>query len=587
MGVSNSTERDYTHRTARGSLIGIEVVDIHTKQPIYRRFTRIRYAFPPRGDRRWRKPEPLPPDWIFSNGNNNPRDYSKFGAICPQTGIDDAVRPEKWAEGESNEMDEDCLFLNVWTPPGGEGPRGGWPVQFDVPGSGFQRGSGMQHTFLDPVDIFRENRANPRIVVSPNFRCGVLGFLASEELRIDSEDSKSDPYAASGNYGLWDIRMAIEWTFNNVFLFGGNPYNICVGGDGRTTAFQLHFDAFHPSGRSIIRRAFLFSGAVCVQPAVAQSTKPRAQFAELCDHLNIDNDTLPSKYTVRLLRGVSAEKLMSVVQKMDTTFDPITDGQDGFIPTDFMQSIWSGALGRRLKERTIQVLIGDPSGERCVYERLMRKREEGIIQGFPRIVQNRQALITSLSAYYPETVVNALVAKYSIENKDWSNIHCDIMADVECHAAVRGFAHGLAKGGMTAQDVLRYHIAWKCKALDQYIDPGTGVCHAMDVPIWWHSGWRAGFSERDKQDVLNFTEPFARFLRGDISARSGWGTDVEADVRLLCPDGAVIVGKDPLWKSKLEVWNVVQNAQRSRHVRGGSAGSTKTLPTMSTMYELA
>ena len=275
-------------------------MDNHTKQPVYRRFTRIRYAFPPRGDRRWRKPEPLPADWIFSNGNNKPRDYRRFGAICPQTAVDPAINYTKWAEYQNNDTDEDCLFLNIWMPAGGEGPRGGWPVQFDIPGSGFQRGHGMQHTFLDPIDIYRENRDSPRIIVSPNFRCGVFGFLASEELLLDSKDLKSDPYVASGNFGLWDIRMAIEWTFANIHLFGGNPHNICVGGDGPTTAYQLHFDAFQPVGRRLIRRAFLFSGAVCVQPSIPQSTKPRAQFTELCKRLNIDNDTLPSEDKVRL-----------------------------------------------------------------------------------------------------------------------------------------------------------------------------------------------------------------------------------------------------------------------------------------------
>lgn len=471
-------------------------------------------------------------------------------------------------------------------PAGGEGPRGGWPVQFDIPGSGFQRGHGMQHTFLDPIDIYRENRDSPRIIVSPNFRCGVFGFLASEELLLDSKDLKSDPYVASGNFGLWDIRMAIEWTFANIHLFGGNPHNICVGGDGSTTAYQLHYDAFQPVERRLIRRAFLFSGAVCVQPSIPQSTKPRAQFTELCKRLNIDNDTLPSEDKVRLLRGVSAEKLMSVVQKMETNFDPVTDGQGGFIAADLMQSIWSGALGRRLKERAVQVLIGDPSGERSVYELLMRRREEGSIPGFPRFVQSRQALVTSLRAYYPEAVAKALVAKYSTENKDWSNIHCDIMADVECHAAVRGFAHSLIKGGMSTQNVLRYHIAWRSKAFEKYLQPGTGICHATDVPIWWHSGWRAGFSEREKQDVLNFTRPFARFLRGDVSARFGWGTEVESEFRMLAPDGAVVVAKDPLWANKLEIWNVVQNAQnQQRHSRADSGGSVK--PPQQVLYGLA
>lgn len=130
MANSNTAERTYVLRTARGSLMGTEVVDTQTNKPIYRRYARIRYAMPPVGDRRWRKPEPLPPDWIFSDGNNRPRDYRKFGAICPQLdGVNNLLNGKQCTEAP-NDLNEDCLFLNIWVPAGGEGPAGGWPVQF-------------------------------------------------------------------------------------------------------------------------------------------------------------------------------------------------------------------------------------------------------------------------------------------------------------------------------------------------------------------------------------------------------------------------------------------------------------------------
>lgn len=130
MGAPNIAERTYVLQTARGSLSGTEIIDTRTKQPIYRRYARIRYALPPVGDRRWRKPEPLPSDWIFSDGNNHPRNYRKFGAICPQVNtFSDLLTGGDCPEIE-NDMSEDCLFLNIWVPAGGEGPAGGWPVQF-------------------------------------------------------------------------------------------------------------------------------------------------------------------------------------------------------------------------------------------------------------------------------------------------------------------------------------------------------------------------------------------------------------------------------------------------------------------------
>lgn len=130
MADFNSAERAYVLQTARGSLMGTEVVDTRTNKPLYRRFARIRYAMPPVGDRRWRKPEPLPSDWIFSDGNNHPRNYRRFGAICPQIdNVTSLLNGMKFTEAQSD-MSEDCLFLNIWVPAGGEGPAGGWPVQF-------------------------------------------------------------------------------------------------------------------------------------------------------------------------------------------------------------------------------------------------------------------------------------------------------------------------------------------------------------------------------------------------------------------------------------------------------------------------
>jgi carboxylesterase type B len=131
MGATGSTRKNHVLTTARGALIGTEVCDTKTYRPIYRLYARIRYALPPTGDRRWQKPEPLPADWIFSDGNSHPRDYRRFGPICPQLDGDaGAVDMSQWQEVEENIMDEDCLYLNIWVPADGDIPSAGWPVQF-------------------------------------------------------------------------------------------------------------------------------------------------------------------------------------------------------------------------------------------------------------------------------------------------------------------------------------------------------------------------------------------------------------------------------------------------------------------------
>ncbi|EME41475.1 hypothetical protein DOTSEDRAFT_135895 [Dothistroma septosporum NZE10] len=567
MTIKDTAQKPYVLRTARGSLIGTEVADAETNRPLFRRYTRIRYAVPPVREGRWRKPEPLPPDWLFSDGNNRPRDYRGIGSICPQIVPKVDLGSYFGPPATENDMDEDCLFINVWVPAGGEGPVDGWPVQFQIIADDFQNSPGLNHRFVDPIDIFREHhKDNPRIIVFAQYRCGIFGFLASEELVRGDDVIKSDPFAAPGNFGLWDIRMAVQWTYSNIHLFGGNPECISVGGFGAATAFQLHYDAFEPFSKPVIRRAFLFSGAVGMQPVFVQSSKPRAQFAEICRRVNIDDD-LPSEDRVKLLRGVSSHKLLAVVRMMQTTFDPVTDGPGGFIPAQLMASIWNGELGRRLKTRNVQVLIGDTSNVDACYS-FMDERT-GLMSPVAPAMASRKSLVSRLSITFPENLAEALVVRYeSPYNNDWPWLYSKIMADVQCHAIVRGFAQSLFHGGMTSQDVLRYHIAWRFKGTGSHINPMSGTSNTLDMPIWWYGGWSAGFSRRERQDVTNFARPFARFLRGDISAMCGWGTEAQTDVRMLAADGSVLITEDPLKGRMRDLWELMKDAQVRRESGG-------------------
>lgn len=64
------------------------------------------------------------------------------------------------------------------------------------------------------------------VIVMPAYRLGVFGFLYSSELENDA----STVGEAAGNQGFWDQRLALEWTKDNISLFGGNPSQITVAG---------------------------------------------------------------------------------------------------------------------------------------------------------------------------------------------------------------------------------------------------------------------------------------------------------------------------------------------------------------------
>ena len=65
------------------------------------------------------------------------------------------------------------------------------------------------------------------IVVMPAYRLNIFGFLCSEDL-VEESSKGSDPYGA--NFGFWDQRLALEWTYNNIKCFGGNHNNITLAG---------------------------------------------------------------------------------------------------------------------------------------------------------------------------------------------------------------------------------------------------------------------------------------------------------------------------------------------------------------------
>lgn len=76
------------------------------------------------------------------------------------------------------------------------------------------------------ADISRDTQI-PTIIVTLNYRLGVLGFLASEEIMAYN---KSHGEAGVGNYGLWDQVEALRWIQKHIRAFGGDPSRVTLFG---------------------------------------------------------------------------------------------------------------------------------------------------------------------------------------------------------------------------------------------------------------------------------------------------------------------------------------------------------------------
>lgn len=108
-------------------------------------------------------------------------------------------------------MNEDCLFLNVWTPAVDRRKR---PVMFYSHGGGFTTGSAAS-AYQDASGL---SRTFDVVVVSTNHRLGIMGYLYLGDLGVEE-------YATSGNQGLLDIRDGLKWVHENIEAFGGDPAN--------------------------------------------------------------------------------------------------------------------------------------------------------------------------------------------------------------------------------------------------------------------------------------------------------------------------------------------------------------------------
>jgi para-nitrobenzyl esterase len=281
----------------------------------------VPYAAPPVGELRWRSPKPV-------NAWSGIRDANKYGAVCPQIAADN----NNWHYPENPDRvaidqpygNEDCLFLNVWTPKLDGGP---YPVMVFLHGGGNNRGSSVQ-----PLgDVVSLDRAGPAlyegqrlaargqvIVVTINYRLGVLGFMIHPDL------AKEDENGVSGNYGIRDQIAALTWVKNNIAQFGGDPSRVTVfgqSGGGRDVAVLLA----SPVAAGLFHRAIAHSAPWNVH----QQAFFRADQDAFIKEMGCDKSASP----LSCLRALSPEKMVTAkhAQPLGAASFPFHPSVDGYI----------------------------------------------------------------------------------------------------------------------------------------------------------------------------------------------------------------------------------------------------------------
>lgn len=212
-------------------------------------FRGVPFAAPPTGDLRWRSPQPVKA-W------SGVRQATRFGDWCPQG--------PRGSNGS-----EDCLTLNIWAPE--------WPVRTSRPVMVYLHGGGNRAGGSGDEGIAGAELAKRGVVVvSVNYRLGLLGFFAHPELTRES------PHHASGNYGLMDQIAALQWVKDNIRAFGGDPDAVTLFGHSAGGQDVVVLTT-SPLSKGLFHRAIAQSsnGLAGIAPLADQEQSCRALAARL------------------------------------------------------------------------------------------------------------------------------------------------------------------------------------------------------------------------------------------------------------------------------------------------------------------
>jgi len=296
-------------------------------------FLGVAYAARPIGDLRWEPPQ-TPLKWTGT------RKATNFGSVCPQL-------PAPWLP--HIEGNEDCLYLNIWTPElRADANR---PVLVYFHGGSNTQGY-SQLTPLGPLSRLG------LVVVSANYRLGPFGFLAHPALTAESK------HHSSGNYGLLDQLQALKWIKENIWKFGGNPDLITVMGQSAGAVDTCLLMA-SPLSKGLFERAILESGEC--QDTLNEDIRKPIQYNSI--------DTTGEASGERLVRDLGFSGGADVLRKLRQTpageilkawkddpglhFDAIVDGW--IVPKQPAQIFARG------KQMEIPILVGSNADEATVF----------------------------------------------------------------------------------------------------------------------------------------------------------------------------------------------------------------------------
>ncbi|HVZ99475.1 MAG TPA: carboxylesterase family protein [Caulobacterales bacterium] len=342
-------------------------------------FKGIPYAAPPVGDLRWKPPAPMPA-W------QGVRDALEFGAAC----IQPSRRITSIYASEIGATSEDCLTLNIWAPADARNA----PVFVWIHGGALSGGASKEMLY-DGAHL----AARGVVVVSINYRLGVLGFLAHPELSAES------PQGLSGNYGLLDQIQALRWVHDNIAAFGGDAANVTIAGESAGGLTVMYLMAA-PDARGLFAKAIAESAYMVTAPTLKEARYgwPAAEA--------IGQGVAAAAHAQNIaeLRAMNAQTLVDTAASVQ--YFPFLSVDGHYVPRQLVEVFERGEQARvpllagfnSGEIRSLTVLAPPPPATADEYERIIRERYGDLagafLQQYPRANVQESIFATTRDALY-------------------------------------------------------------------------------------------------------------------------------------------------------------------------------------------
>lgn len=413
--------------TTTGKLAGQQLSE-------HQSFLGIPFAQPPVGALRFRPPQ-APARW------SGLRRATEFGSAAIQG---THAIPGMAASGPRN---EDCLYLNVFTPCADASRR---PVLFWIHGGGFRHGSGSEPLYSGGPLAERGDV----VVVTINYRLGALGYLHLGE-------HGGDRWGASANLGQLDQIAALSWVRDNIASFGGDTENVTLFGESAGAASVATLLAM-PAARGLFRRAVPQSGTGNL--VGNRETGARVASAFLA-RLGLESADAAK------LQELPVETILETQLELDgesdgLSFTPICD--EATLPERPLDLVRAGGSSE------IDLMIGTNRDEIKLFTAMRRNRPApddaelltGVRASLPRRSRERAAEVI-------ETYRSARQGLLSISN-------VDLLDAIQTDARFRIPCIRLAEAQREYQPrTYLYLFCWESPARRGLL----GSCHALELPF--------------------------------------------------------------------------------------------------------